>query len=78
MFGRPRPAWGVYAPVLCPNGVAAFGRDPESSRQVWSSAEGYPGDYDYREFYRDLGFDLDYEYIKPYIHKSGIRINTGL
>ena len=40
-----------------PIGVAAFGRDIESSHQVWS-AEGYPGDFDYREFYRDVGFDL--------------------
>ncbi len=69
---------GVYAPLSCPGGPAAFGRDPESSKQVWSSTEGYPGDYDYREFYRDIGYDLDLEYIKPYIHKDGIRVNTGL
>jgi 1,4-alpha-glucan branching enzyme len=73
-----RPAMGVYAPIHCPSGVAAFGRDPDSSKQVWSSQEGYPGDPDYREFYRDIGFDLDYEYIKPYIHKDGIRVNTGI
>ena len=73
----PRPGHGVYAPVYCPSGVAAFGRDPESSRQVWSSIVGYPGDYDYREFYRDIGYDLDLGYIKPYIHRDGIRIDTG-
>jgi 1,4-alpha-glucan branching enzyme len=72
-----RPRYGVYAPVACPSGVAAFGRDPESSRQVWSSAVGYPGDYDYREFYRDIGHDLDLDYIRPYIHPDGIRIDTG-
>ena len=58
--------------------MACFGRDLESSKQVWSSIEGYPGDYEYREFYRDIGFDLDYEYIRPYIHPDGIRINTGI
>jgi 1,4-alpha-glucan branching enzyme len=73
-----RAKCGVYAPVCCPGGPAAFGRDPESSKQVWSSKEGYPGDYDYREFYRDIGYDLDLEYIKPYILKDGIRINTGV
>jgi len=70
--------FGTYAPLYCPSGPAAFGRDPESSKQVWSSIEGYPGDYDYREFYRDVGFDLDLEYIRPYIHKDGIRIHTGI
>ncbi len=46
--------------------------------QVWSAEWGYPGDYNYREFYRDIGFDLDYEYIRPYIHPDGIRVNTGI
>ena len=74
----PRPRYGNYAPIYCPNGTAAFGRDHESSKQVWSSIEGYPGDHDYREFYRDIGYDLDFDYIKPYIHRDGIRINTGI
>jgi len=78
LHGIPRPKYGVFAPVYCKSGVACFARDLESSKQVWSSIEGYPGDYWYREFYRDIGFDLDYEYIKPYIHPDGIRINTGI
>jgi len=74
----PSPKNNVYAPVYCPSGVAAFGRDYESSKQVWSSREGYPGDPDYREYYRDVGHELDYEYIKPYIHHLGLRVNTGI
>ncbi|SJZ41956.1 glycoside hydrolase family 57 protein [Selenihalanaerobacter shriftii] len=73
-----RPKYGVYAPIYTDSGVAAFGRDLESSKQVWSAQEGYPGDYDYREFYRDIGYDLDYDYIEPYIHQSGIRKHTGI
>ncbi len=75
---EPRPIDGVYAPVYCPSGVVAFGRDPESSKQVWSSVEGYPGDFDYREFYRDIAYDLPFDYIRPHIHQAGIRIDTGL
>jgi 1,4-alpha-glucan branching enzyme len=78
LHGTPRPKYGVFAPVYCKSGVACFGRDLESSKQVWSSIEGYPGDYYYREFYRDIGFDLDYNYIKSYIHPDGQRINTGI
>nr|HPK62270.1 DUF1957 domain-containing protein [Spirochaetota bacterium] len=59
-------------------GVAAFGRDVESSKQVWSAQEGYPGDPDYRDFYRDIGFDLPFDYIEKYIHSDGIRVMTGL
>jgi len=77
-FSNPIPRYGTYAPVYTPCGVAVFARDMESSRQVWSSKGGYPGDVDYREFYRDTGYDLPEEYIKPYIHESGIRINTGI
>ena len=78
LHGTPRPKYGVFAPVYCKSGVACFSRDIESSKQVWSSIEGYPGDYFYREFYRDIGYDLDFEYIKPYIHPDGHRINTGI
>ena len=77
-FGTPRPRYGQFRPVLCPTGVAAFARDVDSARQVWSSEEGYPGDPVYREFYRDLGYDADYRYIKPYLHRDGVRRNTGL
>jgi len=57
-LGRPRPAAGAATPVLCPEGVAFFGRDRSVSRQVWSRAMGYPGDPAYRDFYRDVGLDL--------------------
>jgi len=77
LYASHRPRYGVFAPIYCPSGVAAFGRDPESSRQVWSMREGYPGDYDYREYYRDIGFDLDYDYVRPYIHPDGFRTSTG-
>jgi 1,4-alpha-glucan branching enzyme len=79
LFAEPRPKYGIYAPILCPNtGVAALGRDTESSKQVWSAIEGYPGDYNYRDFYRDVGFDLDYEYLKPHLHATGIRSLLGI
>ena len=79
LFAEPRPKYGVYAPILCPkSNVAALARDTESSKQVWSAIEGYPGDYQYREFYRDVGFDLDYEYLRPHLHQSGIRSHLGI
>ncbi len=79
LFAEPRPKYGVFAPVYCAGTqVAAFGRDMESSRSVWSAEVGYPGDPAYRDFYRDIGFDLDIDYIRPYIDPIGIRINTGI
>ncbi|WP_027390689.1 glycoside hydrolase family 57 protein [Chrysiogenes arsenatis] len=78
LFSRPRALYGNYAPIVSPRGVAAFGRDQESSKQVWSSKEGYPGDIRYRDFYRDVGWDLEYEYIKPYINPDGKRVFVGL
>lgn len=78
LFGNPRPRSGVFAPVITPSGVAAFSRDMETAHQVWSAERGYPGDARYREFYRDLGYDLEYQYVKPYLHSDGIRRNIGL
>ncbi|MEJ7618886.1 MAG: 1,4-alpha-glucan branching protein domain-containing protein [Pyrinomonadaceae bacterium] len=78
LYGDPRPRYGVHAPVRCPNGVAVFARDIETSQQVWSSLSGYPGDPVYREFYRDLGWDAPYEYLLPHLHKDGERRHLGL
>lgn len=78
MHADPRPIYGVYAPVYTENGIAAFARDLESSEQVWSSEIGYPGDGTYREFHKDAGYELDYDYIKPYLHSDGVRRNIGI
>lgn len=72
------PERGVYAPLCTREGVAFFGRDQETSRQVWSAEEGYPGHPDYREFYRDLGFELPEEELSELLIASCIRVNTGL
>ncbi|MDO9240942.1 MAG: DUF1957 domain-containing protein [Methylicorpusculum sp.] len=68
----------VYSAHSLNNGISVFGRDPASSKQVWSAQEGYPGDFAYREYYRDIGFDLDLEYLGPYILDGITRIQTGI
>jgi len=78
LFGTPRPRYGIFSPVYSQQGVAFFSRDMETAQQVWSAEMGYPGDLSYREFYRDVGYDLDYEYIRPYLHEDGVRRNVGL
>ncbi len=78
LYAKPRPQFGLYAPIFTESGIAVFGRDQESSQQVWSAEIGYPGDPVYREFYKDLGFEADYDYIKPYIMPTGQRKSTGI
>jgi 1,4-alpha-glucan branching enzyme len=73
----PRPNHGVLAPIVSPGGIAFFGRDMESSRQVWSAETGYPGDYDYREFYRDIGWELPLGYLGDTV-PDGLRKNVGI
>ncbi|MBN2509655.1 MAG: DUF1957 domain-containing protein [Spirochaetales bacterium] len=77
LFSDQESPYGVYAPVKTGAGVHVFGRDIPSSRAVWSAEEGYPGDFVYRDFYRDIGFDLPIDYIRPYIHDDDVRICTG-
>ena len=66
---EPRPRYGLYAPICTKRGVAFFGRDSESTLPVWSARDGYPGNPNYREFHRDLGWDLTIEELK----KIGIK-----
>jgi 1,4-alpha-glucan branching enzyme len=75
---RPQPRTGVYRPIRTAAGLTAFGRDPTSSRQVWAAEVGYPGDPEYRELYRDLGYDGPYRHIRPFLHKDGVRRNLGI
>ena len=77
MYGQPRPRAAIYAPCYAPAGPAAFARDRESSRQVWSATEGYPGNAAYRDFYRDIGFDLPQSELAPAIPADGPRRFTG-
>ena len=68
---------GIYAPVSCENGVHLFARDFGISQLVWSEDSGYPVDGVYRDFYRDIGYDLDLNYVRPYIHEPDVRSFTG-
>jgi 1,4-alpha-glucan branching enzyme len=76
LFGNPQPRRAIFAPCYTPAGPAAFARDRDSSRQVWSAEEGYPGDPAYREFYRDIGFDLPFEHLGPIAR--GVRKFSGV
>lgn len=78
LYATPQPRFGIYAPILTPHGLAAFARDLESARQVWSRTEGYPGDPRYRDFYRDIGYDLEFDYIQPYLPSPDHRGFTGI
>jgi 1,4-alpha-glucan branching enzyme len=68
LHALPRPRYGVYAPICSPAGVAFFARDSTSTLPVWSARDGYPGQGAYREFHRDLGWDLGEEVL----HEAGI------
>ena len=74
---HPRPSFGVHAPIVSPGGIVFFARDMESSRQVWSAESGYPGDFDYREFYKDIGFELPMSDLKEFL-PDGERKNIGI
>ena len=78
LLAKPRPHAAMYAPGFTPAGPAVFGRDREASRQVWSAEVGYPGDSRYRDFYRDIGFDLPVDQLTPVVPEGAPRRFTGI
>lgn len=78
ILGQPQPRFAIFSPYFTPAGPACFGRDRESSRQVWSSREGYPGDPAYRDFYRDLGQEVPIEELEAVYGAGAHRRFTGL
>ncbi len=77
LHASPRPKYGFYAPIVTPERLLCFGRDPDCSKQVWSQDEGYPGDPWYRDFYRDIGYDLPEDYLGEAL-PGGARAPVGL
>lgn len=67
---HPRPRYGVHAPVHCPAGVAAFGRDWMSHDLVWLKDKGYPGNPHYLNYDRDIGRELPPDSLFPFTHQS--------
>ncbi|MBV9008919.1 MAG: DUF1957 domain-containing protein [Verrucomicrobia bacterium] len=66
------PARGTtLSPCFTPAGPAAFARDAQASRHIWDAHSGYPGDRSYRDFYRDIGFDLPAPQLAPLDHAQG-------
>lgn len=74
----PTPRYGVLAPILSTRGIAFFGRDMESSRQVWSAEVGYPGDPEYREFYKDAGWEVPVKELLDFMKPHEPRRPVGL
>jgi 1,4-alpha-glucan branching enzyme len=77
LLGEPTPRYGSFAPLQCPNGFSVFVRDTSATDAVWSEESGYPANAVYRDFYRDIGFDLPLDYIGPFIEDGSTRVFTG-
>jgi len=71
-------AMALSPPFTPPTGWPPSDGIFDSSRQVWSKHEGYPGDWRYRDFYRDIGFDLDFDYVRPHLPSPENRGFTGI
>ena len=50
-------------------------RSMKNAAGRFEQTEGYPGDFVYRDFYRDIGFDLPLDYVR--LHSSRWYTDTG-
>ena len=69
---------GRRPPVVTDNGLTVFFRNQSSARLIWDATSGYPTAPEYRDFYRDIGQDLDPDYLKPFLMDGNGRGYTGL
>ncbi len=76
--GSTRAFFDTSRPVISPAGTAFFGIDEETRAKIWSREHGYPGSPNYKEWYRDLGYDLPWEELPAYFQTAGVRRNTGI
>ena len=78
LLAKPAPKYGVFAPIKTPAGLYCMGREQSSSMEVWSRKTGYPGHPEYREFFRDIAYEREPEYLGDYFMAGGTPIETGL
>lgn len=64
-------------PIATSRGLVAFGRDRRLSRRIWDAHGGYPAASVYRDFYRDIGYELSDADVEPYLVPYGVRRMTG-
>ena len=79
LFADRRPRYGVYAPVACPNKVAAFGRDPESARAgmvLRGRLPGRPGLPGVLPRHRLRAADRRRS--RPFLPDGDLRMHTGI
>ena len=77
IYGNPKPEYGTRYPLKVTDKCFVFPRDMNTAKEVWGAKTGYPTHPSYREFYRDLAFDADKEYLAPYLHSDGVRRPLG-
>lgn len=70
--------YGLRPPVVTGNGLTVFFRNQASAGLIWDATSGYPTAPEYRDFYRDIGQDLDPDYLSPYLMDGNGRGFTGL
>jgi len=78
VLAQPRPLASVYAPLFTESGVAVYGRDPESSEEVWSAECGYPADPAYLDFHKDAAWELPLSALEPVLRPFEPRRALGL
>ena len=76
LHARPRPRYGLHAPVRTPEGLVAFGIDRKLGLKVWSARAGYPAHPDYRDFYKDIGFDVDAPHVCEFMERVSPEART--
>ena len=77
LLGTPTPQKGTFLPVRSPNGMIVYGRDFKATEAVWDPDRGFPADPVYRDFYRDIGYELEQELIEAFLEPNGERTPTG-
>ena len=78
LLAKPAPKYGVFAPIKTPAGLYCMGREQGSSMEVWSRKTGYPGHPEYREFFKDVAYEREPEYLGDYFMAGATPIETGL
>lgn len=77
LFAQKTPVNGIFSPGMMDNGLFCFGNDALASAEILSAEQGMYTNSLYLDTERDLGFELDKEYLNSLFNVEKGRRSTG-
>jgi 1,4-alpha-glucan branching enzyme len=77
ILGNPEASRGSFYPLRTPAHISILVRDYYAQQDLWGSGAAYRSSPEFRDYHRDVGYELPAAALKSFLEPNGARIPTG-